>query len=141
MSFRRVISVLAVILAFAGTGALALAQTQSSGGDTSEADSLGLDPGREYPESFLRTAKHYEDLAPPESSPGPPIESDEVHIPVGPPEEVFVRHCTESASEDSSLDGDPLCRAVLLLNAGAIEPGVYKEPEVEQRYDTFVKGE
>jgi len=141
MSVRRVVAASAVFLAFAGTGAFAIAQTQSTDSDDARVAALGLDTSREYPESFLNTAEHYEKLAPPESSPGPVIQPDEVHIPEGEVPETFVKGCVESASKDESLDSNSICRAILLKNAGAIEAGVYKVDEVGQRYEAFIKEE
>lgn len=139
MSVKRVVTALALCLAFTGTGAYAIAQSQSTEGDDAREAALGLDTSREYPESFLNTAEHYEKLAPKDSRPGPPIEADEVHIPEGAVPEVFVKSCTESASKDRSLDSNPLCRAVLLKNAGAIDAGIFKVADVKEKYEAFIK--
>ena len=141
MSFRRTISFLALILAFGGTGAIAIAQSQSSGGNSEEAESSTPGPHRESSDAFLRTARHYEKTVPSGIPRGPRIRPDEVHIPVGLPVEFFVEHCTASATKDPSLDSDPLCRAVLLMDAKAIPAGVFHDSEVERRYQALIAGQ
>lgn len=130
-----------MFLAFVGTGAFAIAQSQPTDSDDVREAALGLDTSREYPESFLNTAEQYEKSAPAESSPGPSIQPDEVYIPPGDDPETFVQDCEESASKDEMLDSDSICRAIILKNAGAIEAGVYKVDDVKHRYEAFLKEE
>jgi hypothetical protein len=141
MKVRRPLLICAIVTALLVPGAIAVAEFQPSEDEVSRKAILGLDSGRDYPESFLRTAEMYERLAPAESSPGPVIGADEVHVPVGPVPEDFVKSCTASAEEDPSLDSNPLCRAVLLAAYGEIEPGVHSVKAVEARYEAAIEGE
>jgi len=138
---RRVTAVLCVGVVFAASAAIALGQ--DNGGDEGQPgagvtvtfpDSL---EGRD--EAYQRAVEFDHEQAPPGTEPGPTIEPDEVHIPDEPPVEFFVNHCNDVISNGAeALNREPLCRAVILMDAGQLPGGVYPETEIEARYNQLV---
>lgn len=140
MSFKRFVAVFALVVAVAGCGAVAFAQTES-GDEVTAKDKrelrLGLDPARDYPLSFLRTAEHLQRMYP-DSEPGPILDEDEGYAPPGPVPATFVKSCNLQVAKDPMLRTDPLCRAVLLRDLGLLEPGVFKIADVKERWEAVL---
>lgn len=125
---KRIIVIAAVVGAFAGCAALALAQTETpaDGGDAAPA---GINMERAE-----RTAAADRAAAPPETVPGPEIAPNEVHIPVGAPSDFFVKTCEKYLQEDA-LEAHPWCQVIFLMKWGKIDPGVYLISDVESLYE------
>lgn len=95
---------------------------------------------RGAPESFIHTARRDEAAAPPGTQIGPIIEPDQVHVPSGPVVPKFVNDCWRVVRRGpQAIERDPLCRAVLLKDAGLIEAGVYEDKFIEEKFNQWIK--
>jgi len=128
-----------MLLIICGFAAVALAQSNSGNGEAAQETVPYLDPDAGYPESVTNSVLDDMAEAPPGTTPGPVIEPDEVHVPNEPPAKVFVDRCKSVAAGGTfALDGEPLCRTVLLMDSGQITPGVYKEADIKRRFDELM---
>jgi hypothetical protein len=143
---KKALAVISVVAAFAASAALATAQNESSRGDGVEPVAVEV-PYKEViiPESlegrdeaFKKAVEQDRAEAPRGTKPGPVIDPDQVHVPEGPVEDVFVRHCA-GVVKSGSLDREPLCQVVLLMDAGRIKAGVYAEKQVSAQYERFAE--